>query len=92
MTDNVAAFDVFMDKDLKLQADLLFEDLGMDWNTAINVFVRQAVRQGNIPFKIAANYPNPETIEALLEAERLTFDPNVKGYDNVEDALRELKA
>lgn len=35
--------------------------------------------------------PNKETIEAMLEAERIARDPNVKGYDNVEDLFRDLE-
>ena len=34
---------------------------------------------------------NQETIAAMLEAERIVHDPNVKRYSNVEDALLELK-
>ena len=41
-----------MDEDLKKQADLLFEELGMSFTTAINVFVRQAIREGRIPFEV----------------------------------------
>ena len=49
-----------MDDDLKKQADALFEELGMSFTTAINVFVRQAIREGRIPFEVtttpAAHY------------------------------------
>jgi DNA-damage-inducible protein J len=41
-----------MDKELKKRAESLFSDLGMNMSTAINVFVRQAVREGGIPFEI----------------------------------------
>lgn len=41
-----------MDKELKEQADSLFANLGMNMSTAFNVFVRQAVRTGGIPFDI----------------------------------------
>ena len=34
---------------------------------------------------------NKETIEAVLEAERIARDPNVKHYDNVEDLFRDLE-
>ena len=44
---------VRMDEDLKKQAEKLFADLGMNMSTAINVFVRQSVRYGAIPFEIA---------------------------------------
>ena len=41
-----------MDEDLKKQADALFDELGMSFTTAINVFVRQAIREGRIPFEV----------------------------------------
>ena len=41
-----------MDKDLKESAEVLFEKLGMNMTTALNIFVRQAVRTGGIPFEV----------------------------------------
>ena len=41
-----------MDENLKKQAEQLFADLGMNMTTAINVFVRQSVSYGGIPFEI----------------------------------------
>ena len=41
-----------IDEDLKKQADELFDDLGMSFTTAINVFVRQCVREERVPFVI----------------------------------------
>ena len=41
-----------MDEKLKKQAEQLFADLGMNMTTAINVFVRQSVSYGGIPFEI----------------------------------------
>jgi DNA-damage-inducible protein J len=41
-----------MDEQLKKQAEQLFSDLGMNMTTAINIFVRQAVSRGGIPFEI----------------------------------------
>jgi DNA-damage-inducible protein J len=41
-----------MDEDLKKQADKLFCNLGMNMSTAFNVFVRQAIRTGGIPFEV----------------------------------------
>lgn len=43
---------VRIDEDLKDKADVLFEDLGMSFTTAVNVFARQCVREGCIPFAI----------------------------------------
>ncbi len=80
-----------MDEKLKEQADLFFNELGMNITTAFNIFVRQALREGRIPFDITINQPKAETIAALLEAEAIARDPKIKRYSDVEEALRELK-
>ncbi len=80
-----------MDSDLKSQADALFSELGMNLSTAFNIFVRQSLRDGGIPFEIKIDQPNKETMAAMLEAERIAKDPNVEHYSDVEEALRELK-
>ena len=87
-TTNVS---IRMDTELKSQADELFAELGMTLSTAFNIFVRQSLREGGIPFEIRTDRPNKETIAAMLEAERIAKDPNVKKYSDVEEALRELK-
>ena len=48
----MAQINVRIDDDLKNSADKLFEELGLNIPTAIIMFIRQAVRQGNIPFEI----------------------------------------
>ena len=84
-------FCVRMDSDLKKQCESLYSELGMNLTTAINVFLRQSLRVGGFPFEVRLEQPNKETIAAMLEAERIAHDPNVKHYSDVEDALRELK-
>lgn len=88
---NVSNVSFRIDSDLKAQADTLFSQLGMNMTTAFNIFLRQAVREGCIPFNITINTPNAETIAAMLETERLLSDHSTKRYD-VEDALKELKS
>ena len=44
-----------MDKDIKDRAELLFSEMGLNMTTAFNIFVRQTLRQGKIPFEIAAD-------------------------------------
>ncbi len=60
--------------DLKAQADALFTELGMNLTTAFNIFVRQSLREGGIPFEVRLEQPNKETIAAMLEAERIAKD------------------
>ncbi|MGI6435573.1 type II toxin-antitoxin system RelB/DinJ family antitoxin [Syntrophomonas erecta] len=80
-----------MDAELKAQADALFAELGMNISTAFNIFVRQCLREGRIPFEIALKQPNRETIEAMLEVERMAKDPTVKGYDNLDELFADLE-
>lgn len=41
-----------VDRGLKRKADALFSDMGMSFTTAVNIFIKQAVREGRIPFEI----------------------------------------
>lgn len=43
-----------IDKALKKDAEKLFESLGINMTTAINIFLRQAVREQGIPFRVSA--------------------------------------
>ncbi len=80
-----------MDSDLKAQADALFGELGMNITTAFNIFVRQSLREGRIPFEISLNRPNKETLGAMLEAERFAKDPSVNGYTDMDELFDELR-
>ena len=80
-----------MDSELKAQADALFAELGMNLSTAFNIFVRQSIREGRIPFDISLNQPNRETIAAMLEAERIVKDRSVKGYSDLNELFKELR-
>lgn len=59
-----------MDENLKAQADALFADLGMSLSTAFNIFLRQSVREQQIPFAISRNIPNAVTLAAMDSAEK----------------------
>jgi len=57
-----------IDRDLKEEADQIFNLLGMNLTTAINIFVRQAVRQKKIPFEISLYPENNNTSIAMRDA------------------------
>lgn len=91
MAGKTTNISIRMDSDLKAQADELFNDLGMNLTTAFNIFVRQSLREGGIPFVIKTERPNKETIAAMLEAERIAKDPSVKGYSDLDELFADLK-
>lgn len=91
MAGNTTNISIRMDSDLKAQADALFNELGMNITTAFNIFVRQSLREGKIPFDISLNQPNRETLAALMEADRIAKDSTVKGYSDLDELFRDLK-
>lgn len=44
-----------MDENLKKQAEVLFEEMGLNMTTAFTIFTKAVVRQNKIPFEIAAD-------------------------------------
>ena len=85
-----ANISIRMDTELKAAAEELFADLGMNISTAFNIFVRQALREGRIPFMISREIPNAETMAALIEADKIAKDPSVKGYRDVDEMFEDI--
>ena len=48
-----------MDERLKKEVDVLFDDLGLDFNTAVKLFCRQALLYNGIPFPIVSRAESP---------------------------------
>ena len=56
-----------MDEKLKKQAELLFEDMGLNMTTAFTMFAKAGVRQNKIPFEITADPFFAESNIRILE-------------------------
>jgi len=48
----VTNINIRIDSEVKTKAQDVLDSLGMDMTTAINIFLRQAIRQQGIPFSI----------------------------------------
>lgn len=55
-----------MDENLKKQAELLFDEMGLNMTTAFTIFTKAVVRQNKIPFEIAVDPFYSETNQAHL--------------------------
>ena len=88
---NTANYTCRLDNDVKAQSEAIYNALGLNLTTAINVFLRESIRVGGFPFDVRLSRPNIETLAAMAEAEQLAKDPAVKKYSDVEEALAELK-
>ena len=79
-----------MDSDLKAQADALFGELGMNLSTAFNIFVRQSLRDGGIPFEISLNQPNKETIAAMLSAREMQCFARIISTNLIDELMEKI--
>ena len=69
---------ISIDANLKKQAVELFNKFGLDFSTAISLFLSQSVREKRIPFEIRLDIPNQTTIDALNQLDEMTS--NKKKY------------
>jgi len=64
-----------MDAEIKQEAEKLFESLGMNMSTAFNIFIRQSLRTGSIPFEITSRdegfYSQPNQSKLYAAAKRM---------------------
>ncbi len=82
-----------IDPELKKEAQELFNELGMNLTTAVNIFLAQAVREQAIPFKVGMDIPNEETKAAIKEVEEMIADPSKgKSFNDVDTMMKELLA
>lgn len=82
-----------MDTELKKQADAMFSDMGLNMTTAMNMFLRQVVRQGRIPFEIATDIPNAETLAAIKEMDDMISGKiPAKRYSSTKELFEDLDA
>ena len=79
------------DKDIKDQADAIFNELGLTMTTAINMFLRTTIRENGIPFTLKLDVPNEVTAAAIEEGRRIAADNSVKGYTNINDLKTALE-
>ena len=79
-----------IDENLKKQATELFSQLGMDMSGAMNIFLKQCVMRGGLPFEVAVPQYKPEVLEAMEEAKRISKDPSTKRYSSFSAAMEEL--
>ncbi|MCI8605429.1 MAG: type II toxin-antitoxin system RelB/DinJ family antitoxin [Hungatella sp.] len=79
-----------IEENLKKQAVELFSQLGIDMSSAVNMFLKQAVMRGGIPFPVEIPQYRPEVIEAMEEAKRISRDPDVRGYTDIDQLFEEL--
>ncbi len=79
------------DKNVKAEAEKIFDALGLNMTTAVNIFLRQAIRVNGIPFEVKLSVPNETTASAIKEGRAMAYDDNAKGYSSIADLKAALE-
>lgn len=82
-----------LDENLKKQAELIFESMGLTMSSALQLFITQSVSRGTIPFPIEADQEarrKAYVLRELAEARRELEDPSIEAHD-VDRLLQELE-
>ena len=78
-----------IDKDIKDQAEEIFNELGLNMTTAVNMFLRTAIREQGIPFELKLDIPNETTAAAIEEGRKIMSDSSTPRYSSMDD-LKEV--
>jgi DNA-damage-inducible protein J len=76
---------VRMDENLKKQVEILFEDMGLNMTTAVTIFAKAVVRQGKIPFEIAADPFWRETNQTRIRETLKQYNPDKLIYKTMDE-------
>ena len=78
-----------LDSEVKEQAQQVFNNLGMDMTTAINIFLRQAIQYQGLPFDVRLD-ENRKLLEVLTD---LNQNRNMsQSFESVSDLIEDLRA
>ena len=78
-----------LDSEVKEQAQRVFNSLGMDMTTAINIFLRQAIQYQGLPFDVRLD-ESRKLVEVLADLEQ---NRNMsQSFGNVSDLMEDLRA
>lgn len=90
MAGVMTSMSIRMDRAVKEQSQQLFKSLGLDMTTAINIFLRQSLLQGGLPFEVTTHGVNTALIKKIVEADS---DNTIHGpFDTVEAMMEDLNA
>ena len=79
MATNKIRTNIYINKDIKEEAQKLFSTFNISLSDAINLFLTQSVLNRGIPFEI--KIPNEETQQAIQEARTSKNMEKVKYYN-----------
>ncbi len=86
-----ANINIRTDSNLKKKADTLYNKLGLNMSTAINMFLVESVRTNSLPLSLKLDEPNKKTLKAIEESKKIIKNNKSKGYTNIRDLRKALE-
>ena len=78
-----------LDSEVKEQAQQVFNHLGMDMTTAINIFLRQAIQYQGLPYEVKID-ENRKLLQVVTDVEQ---NRNMsRSFESVSDLMEDLRA
>ena len=85
-----ASINIKTDINLKKKASLLYNKLGLNMSTAINMFLLESIRTNSLPLTLSLDEPNDTTMRAIRESEKIIKNKNSKSYKNIKELRKAL--
>lgn len=84
-----SSMSIRLDSEVKEQAQQVFNNLGMDMTTAINIFLRQAIQYQGLPFDVRLD-ESRNLLEVLTDLDQ---NRNMsQSFESISDLMEDLRA
>ena len=79
-----------IDSKVKEQATIIFNSLGLDMSSAVNIFLRYCIMCGGLPFEVKIPNYNAKVLSAMEEAAALAKDDSAETFYDIDSLLKSL--
>ena len=93
MAQLTSVINVNVPKEVKEEANRLFNNLGLNMSTAINMFLKRAIYERGIPFEVIEGNSkfNKHLLDALEEGDAiLKGEKDTKSYTNAREMVEDI--
>ena len=90
-----ATFNLRIDPVIKRNAENILSQYGITATDAVNMLLHKVIMEGGLPFDLRQPRYNAETEKAMKEGKQIARDMaagKIKGYDNIDDMLKDLNS
>ena len=83
------AIQVKTDRQLKVEAENIFHQLGISTSAAVNIFFKAVTEYNGIPFELRLRNPNKQTFAVLKD---INAGQKVKTFKTVDSFMKDLNS